>query len=200
MFAFLKSLFNPAPPSGSTAKERLRLVLLSDHLSLAPETVAALKAELLAVISRYVEIDPAHADVTFEHRENDVAMLASVPITGIRERIRPVAVADVAAAAVAVPAVAAPGLDVAEPGEKPAVEALSPTGPAADGSLAEGAREPSAPPDVASASSAAVDGKAAPATSAHSAAPATARRRRRKKAQAAARAAGATQLGKPAQA
>jgi cell division topological specificity factor len=85
---FFNRLFNPAPPSGATAKERLRLVLLSDHLSLAPDVVEALKRDLLHVISRYVEIDQAHADVTFEHREGEVAMLASIPITGVRPRRR----------------------------------------------------------------------------------------------------------------
>jgi len=86
VFDFFRALFKPAPPSGATAKERLRLVLLSDHLSLAPDVIEALKKDLLAVISRYVEIDPDHADVTFEHREHEVAMLASIPITGVRER------------------------------------------------------------------------------------------------------------------
>jgi cell division topological specificity factor len=81
---FFNKFFRPLPPSGATAKERLRLVLLSDHLSLAPDVVEALKRDLLAVISRYVEIDPAHADVTFERRDHDVAMLASIPITGVR--------------------------------------------------------------------------------------------------------------------
>jgi len=85
---FFNRLFNPAPPSSATAKERLRLVLLSDHLSLAPDVVEALKRDLLNVISRYVEIDQAHADVTFEHREGEVAMLASIPITGVRPRRR----------------------------------------------------------------------------------------------------------------
>ncbi len=85
MFDFFKKLFI-AERSSDTAKERLRLVLLSDHLSLAPETIDALKRDLLEVISRYVEIDPDHADVTFEQREREVAMLASIPITGVRER------------------------------------------------------------------------------------------------------------------
>ena len=84
MIDFFNKFFRPLPPSGATAKERLRLVLLSDHLSLAPDVVESLKRDLLAVISRYVEIDPAHADVTFERRDHDVAMLASVPITGVR--------------------------------------------------------------------------------------------------------------------
>jgi cell division topological specificity factor len=88
MFDFFNKLFNPSPPSGATAKERLRLVLLSDHLALAPDVIDALKRDLLAVISRYVEIDGAHADVTFEHREGEVAMLASIPITGVRDRGR----------------------------------------------------------------------------------------------------------------
>lgn len=89
MLDFLKKLFAPPERSSETAKERLRVVLLSDHLSLAPETVEALKRDLLEVISRYVEIDPAHADVTFEQREREVAMLANVPITGMRDRPRP---------------------------------------------------------------------------------------------------------------
>jgi cell division topological specificity factor len=86
---FFKSLFRPAPASGETAKERLRLVLLSDHLSLAPDVVESLKRDLLQVISRYVEIDFNNADVTFEQRDREVAMLANIPITAVRERPRP---------------------------------------------------------------------------------------------------------------
>jgi len=87
VFEFFRSLFRPEG-SSVTAKERLRLVLLSDHLSLSPEIVDALKADLLAVISRYVEIDAEHADVTFEHRDHEVAMLASIPIRALREERR----------------------------------------------------------------------------------------------------------------
>jgi cell division topological specificity factor len=80
---FFRSLFRPER-SSTTAKERLRLVLLSDHLSLAPDVIEALKAELFAVISRYVEIDANNADVSFEHREHDVAMTANIPILQLR--------------------------------------------------------------------------------------------------------------------
>ncbi len=90
MMEFLRRFFAPER-SSETAKERLRLVLLSDHLSLAPDVVEALKRDLLEVISRYVEIDPTAADVTFEHRDSEIAMLANVPITGVRERVRPAA-------------------------------------------------------------------------------------------------------------
>jgi len=79
---FFKSLFRPQP-SSATAKERLRLVLLSDHLSLAPDVIESLKADLLEVIRRYVVIDEQHADVSFEHREHEIAMLASIPIVSV---------------------------------------------------------------------------------------------------------------------
>jgi len=108
VFDFFKTLFKPAPPSGATAKERLRLVLLSDHLSLAPDVIESLKRDLLEVISRYVEIDSNHADVTFEHREREVAMLASIPITGVRDRLRP---PEVEAVAPAEPSAAAPAIE-----------------------------------------------------------------------------------------
>jgi cell division topological specificity factor len=86
VFEFFKSMFRPEKPSSETAKERLQLVLLSDHIALSPAIIESLKADLLAVISRYVEIDPDQADVTFEHRQREIAMLASIPIKGIRER------------------------------------------------------------------------------------------------------------------
>ena len=88
MFDFIQRFFGK-PSSSATAKERLRLVLLSDHLSLAPDVVEALKTDLVEVISRYVEVDVANCDVTFEQRENEVAMLANIPILGMRKRPTP---------------------------------------------------------------------------------------------------------------
>ncbi|HEY0614277.1 MAG TPA: cell division topological specificity factor MinE [Candidatus Elarobacter sp.] len=88
MFEFIQRLFGK-PASGAMAKERLRLVLLSDHLSLAPDVVESLKHDLLEVISRYVEVDAANCDVTFEQQERQVAMLANIPILGMRTRSTP---------------------------------------------------------------------------------------------------------------
>ena len=82
MIEFLNRLFG-RQTSGATAKERLRLVLMSDHLSLAPELVDAMKRDLVDVISRYVEVDRDKIDVHFENQENVVAMLANIPITGV---------------------------------------------------------------------------------------------------------------------
>lgn len=88
MIEFLNRVFG-REPSSRTAKERLKLVLLSDHLSLAPDVIEALKHDLFEVISRYVEIDAANCDVTFEQREKQVAMLANIPILGMQKRPTP---------------------------------------------------------------------------------------------------------------
>ncbi len=83
MLDFFKRFFNPEP-SSVTARERLRLVLLSDHLALAPDVVESLKIDLIAVISKYVDVDAANCDVTFEQQDRQVAMLANIPILGMK--------------------------------------------------------------------------------------------------------------------
>ncbi len=214
MFGFLKTLFNPPPPSGTTAKERLRLVLLSDHLSLSPETLAALKADLLAVISRYVEIDSSHADVTFEHRENDVAVLASIPITGVRERLqRPAQAMSQATAPLATPAIETVTAVAVAP-DAFAAEAVAET---AQATLPFESEATVREATVVEASTALVAGlpsetlatvaskgseSSAPRTAVDGSVSAATRRRRRKKAQTAANRpnANAQGLGKPAQA
>lgn len=82
MIEFLNKLFG-RQTSGATAKERLRLVLMSDHLSLAPDMIEAMKRDLVDVISRYVEVDREKIDVHFENQDNALAMLANIPITGV---------------------------------------------------------------------------------------------------------------------
>lgn len=82
MIEFINKLFG-RQNSGATAKERLRLVLMSDHLSLAPEMIEAMKRDIVEVISRYVEIDNSKMDVHFEHQDKSLAMLANIPITGV---------------------------------------------------------------------------------------------------------------------
>ncbi len=180
MIDFFRTLFRPAQASGATAKERLRLVLLSDHLSLAPEVVESLKRDLLEVISHYVEIDSDHADVTFEHREREVAMLASIPITGVRERLT-------GRSAPSAPAEAAPPEPEPPPEPPAALEALLPEIVAAGPAETPAAVAPKVPtPKLASA----VSGNAA-----------RPRRRRRKKSASPAKAKRAlaqTALAKPA--
>ncbi|HEV3157331.1 MAG TPA: cell division topological specificity factor MinE [Candidatus Baltobacteraceae bacterium] len=88
MFGFLARLFYRSS-SSETARKRLKFVLLSDHLALAPDVIDAMRAELLAVIARYCDIDPSCAEVGFEHREQGIEMHATVPIRALTGRQRP---------------------------------------------------------------------------------------------------------------
>jgi cell division topological specificity factor len=69
--------------SSTTAKERLRLVLMTDHLALAPEIIENMKRDLVEVISRYVEVDRDKVEVNFEREDRALAMLANIPIVSV---------------------------------------------------------------------------------------------------------------------
>lgn len=82
MIEFLKRLFGQQG-SSATAKERLRLVLMTDHLELAPEMIEAMKRDLVELISRFVEVDRDRIEVNFERQDRTLAMLANIPILGV---------------------------------------------------------------------------------------------------------------------
>jgi cell division topological specificity factor len=82
MIEFLRRLFGHQG-SSTTAKERLRLVLMTDHLELAPDMIDRMKRELVDVISRFVEVDRERIDVTFERQDSTLAMLANIPILSV---------------------------------------------------------------------------------------------------------------------
>ncbi|MGH7737277.1 MAG: cell division topological specificity factor MinE [Candidatus Tyrphobacter sp.] len=84
MIEFLRRFFGAVPASASMAKERLRLVLMTDHLALDPEIVEAMKRDLVDVISRHVEVDLERIEVTFEQQDRAVALLANIPILSVR--------------------------------------------------------------------------------------------------------------------
>lgn len=82
MIDFLRRLFRQ-PGSSATAKERLRLVLMTDHLELAPEMIESMKRDLVDVIGRYVEVDRDKIEVNFERQDRALAMLANIPIISV---------------------------------------------------------------------------------------------------------------------
>jgi cell division topological specificity factor len=172
MIDFLKRIFGIQPPaSGATAKERLRLVLLSDHLSLAPDVVDSMKRDLLEVISRYVEIDASQADVTFEQRDREIAMLASVPVRAVRNRPLPPPAAPLAAPPL-VAVESAPALSVVSTEPEDAAPALEP---------APGEPAPLEPAPVSAAPAPSEPASIAPGPAQTGQPPSPRRRRRRKK-------------------
>jgi cell division topological specificity factor len=88
MIDWLKRAFGTTG-SSSTAKERLRLVLMTDHLALAPEIIENMKRDLVDVISRYVEVDRSKVEVNFEREDRALAMLANIPIVAVNRPAPP---------------------------------------------------------------------------------------------------------------
>jgi cell division topological specificity factor len=84
MLDFITKFFKREEASKTLAKERLRLVLMSDRVSLAPEVFDEMKGEMLAVIRRYLEIDERALDMHFESLERQFALLASIPVLKVK--------------------------------------------------------------------------------------------------------------------
>lgn len=68
----------------SVAKDRLHLVLMHDRADIPAPMLEQMRREILAVVSRYVEIDEAALDVNLEREEQTVALVANIPIRRVR--------------------------------------------------------------------------------------------------------------------
>ena len=78
--------------SGSVAKDRLKLVLVSDRANCSPELMEQIKNDIISVISKYVEIDLEGLDIKIQQTEledsnNTVpALFANIPIRELKSK------------------------------------------------------------------------------------------------------------------
>lgn len=79
---FLDTLLGRKPQtSGAVAKERLLTVLVHDRVKLTPEMMEDMRAEIIAVISKYVDIaDPDAIDVSLLRGEQSDHLKADIPV------------------------------------------------------------------------------------------------------------------------
>lgn len=73
--------------SSSCARERLKLVLVSDRASISPHLMEILKEELIEVISKYMTIDKSAMEMGIERKNGSLALAANIPIVDVK-RIR----------------------------------------------------------------------------------------------------------------
>ncbi len=88
---FLDKLFGrkkkeTTPSSGDVARERLTLMLVHDRLKLTPDLIGRIKEDMLAVISKYVEIDESGVEIELTHTEHMDRLVARMPVK--RQRIQ----------------------------------------------------------------------------------------------------------------
>ena len=70
--------------SGTVAKHRLQLVLVQDRVKLPPEVMEAIKEEIIAVISKYVDIDKEGLEVTLTTGDKLDKLTANIPVRRAR--------------------------------------------------------------------------------------------------------------------
>ena len=80
--------------SGNIAKDRLKLVLVSDRANCSPEIMEQIKNDIIRVISKYIEIDLEGLDIKITQTESDSnngsvpALYANIPIRDMKGKNR----------------------------------------------------------------------------------------------------------------
>lgn len=72
--------------SATAAKERLQLVLIHDRADLPPGKLDALKDDLIATLSRHVEIDTKRVNISLTHDRHQQRLVADIPLAPPRAR------------------------------------------------------------------------------------------------------------------
>ncbi len=82
----IERLFGPSEDihSRDDVKRRLKIVLAHDRLALDPQTLEMMRQEIIAVVSRYVEVDFDALEFYLATNDRVTALTANLPIRRIR--------------------------------------------------------------------------------------------------------------------
>lgn len=76
--------------SGDVAKDRLKLLLVSDRANCSPDVMEMIKNDIISVISKYMIIDTEALDIQITQTESDSnngsvpALFANIPIKDLK--------------------------------------------------------------------------------------------------------------------
>ena len=76
--------------SGDVAKDRLKLLLVSDRADCSPDVMEAIKNDIIQVISKYMEIDAEGLDIQITQTPSEEgggfvpALFANIPIRDMK--------------------------------------------------------------------------------------------------------------------
>lgn len=72
--------------SAKSAKERLQLVLVHDRTDMTQLEMEALRDDILAVISRHVDVDPDGVRIDLERDGREQRLVADIPLRSVARR------------------------------------------------------------------------------------------------------------------
>jgi len=78
--------------SGDIAKDRLKLLLVSDRANCSPEIMEMIKNDIIKVISKYMELDEEGLDIQITQTQSEnnngtvPAIYANIPIKDMKSR------------------------------------------------------------------------------------------------------------------
>lgn len=86
-------IFRRKKESSNIAKDRLKLLLVSDRSNCSPEVMELIKNDIIQVISKYMEIDLDGLDIQITQTDSEnsngkvPALYASIPIKEVRHSL-----------------------------------------------------------------------------------------------------------------
>lgn len=80
MLNMLRRFFGNNGPSGQLARKRMQLVLMHDRIDLTPDIMEAVRKDILAVLSKYMEIDTKSLKVDIEQGKDFMALISNVHV------------------------------------------------------------------------------------------------------------------------
>ena len=89
MLEALKKIFGgSSAKSSDLAHQRLKFVLLNDRTNISPEMMENIKNDIIQVISKYMEINQNAMEVSLENDSDSVALVASIPVSSVKQKNR----------------------------------------------------------------------------------------------------------------
>lgn len=76
----LNKLFRSRDSSRQIAKERLQFVLVHDRAQISPQLLEKLKDEIIAVLSRHLDIDSDGVEITLSQSRRESRLQADIPL------------------------------------------------------------------------------------------------------------------------
>lgn len=86
MNRLLRQIFGKKGTSGNDAKARLKVLLVHDEVDLPHAKLQQMKAEILAVVARYVDIEEEGVSFELQKDEGGVALVSNVPVRKVVAR------------------------------------------------------------------------------------------------------------------